>query len=325
MPNTIDLSVVYHHEYSKGSGNRHGKNRDILFQNIHVFGNKLPKVQCLGYDETHKTENIRLKNLFLNGSPIRALPTENWRVGNFAENVTLEYDPYLQMAKNTVSAKGQLAESEYVKFDNPDGTGVRILFAGNSITLHGVRPEIGWHHAWGMAASAKEADYVHRVSRAVREKDPNAAFCICQVANWEREYLNGSRTLHLYEAARAFEADIIILRCIENCPAEAFDGEVFQKELDSLLRYLSNQKTPHVLVTTGFWHHPGDDALRAYAQANGYPCILLGDLGDDDAMKAIGLFAHEGVANHPGDLGMQRISERIAAHLVPLVAQYKQA
>ena len=40
----------------------------------------------------------------------------------------------------------------------------RILFLGNSLTLHGPREEIGWKHNWGMAASAPERDFVHLVT-----------------------------------------------------------------------------------------------------------------------------------------------------------------
>jgi hypothetical protein len=43
--------------------------------------------------------------------------------------------------------------------------------------------------------------------------------------------------------------------------------------------------------------------------------VELGDLGERDDMKAIGLFEHRGVANHPGDLGMQTMSDRIFAVL----------
>ena len=70
-------------------------------------------------------------------------------------------DKYAQMGKNTVDSKGQLKETEIIKFDNPEGAGKRVMFVGNSITLHGVKPEIGWHGAWGMAASSKENDYCH--------------------------------------------------------------------------------------------------------------------------------------------------------------------
>ena len=51
--------------------------------------------------------------------------------------------------------------------------------------------------------------------------------------------------------------------------------------------------------------------IREYAKENNLPCVELGDLGELDEMKAIGLFTHEGVANHPGDKGMKKIAERI--------------
>lgn len=41
----------------------------------------------------------------------------------------------------------------------------------------------------------------------------------------------------------------------------------------------------------------------------------MSDLGEDDTMSAKGLFWHEGVAGHPGDKGMQTISDRIVNFL----------
>ncbi|MBO7170397.1 MAG: hypothetical protein J6W28_04380 [Clostridia bacterium] len=144
MPLIIGAFVVYHHEYSKGSEARRGKNHNLLFQNVYVWGDKLPRVRCAGYDETHKTENVLISNLFLNGKPLTELDDEHWCMGDFTENIRLVVDPYAAMDENTVDAKGQLKKSSCVRFHHVGGKGLRVMFVGNSITLHGIRPEIGW-------------------------------------------------------------------------------------------------------------------------------------------------------------------------------------
>ena len=311
MPNTVDISVRYHYEYSKGSPDKRGKNHDFLFENIRVISDKSPRVKCVGYSEEFNTQNIHIRNLFLNGKPVTSLEGDNWSIGDFAENITLEYDPYAQMGKNDVDAKNQLSDAEAVKSEATDKDGVRVMFVGNSITLHGVKPEIGWHHARGMAASSEERDYVHILQREILKIAPNAAFCVCQVAAWEQQYKTGSELLSRYESARDFGANVILLRFVENVPKAEYDGEVFLRELDRLAQYLNGTGKASLVITTGFWRHPGDEDIVAYAKEKGIPCVSLGDLGEDDAMKAIGLFEHRGVANHPGDRGMQAIADRI--------------
>ena len=101
-------------------------------------------------------------------------------------------------------------------------------------------------------------------------------------------------------------------------PGATFDMpliDVFKKELDALIKYLDGKGGAKIIVTTGFWKHPGDKQIRALTDEAGYDLVELGDLGEDDKMKAIGLFEHSGVANHPGDEGMKAIAERISAVL----------
>ena len=216
-----------------------------------------------------------------------------------------------QIEKNTVSAKGQLQKSEFVSFINKEGTGKRILFVGNSITRHGVLRSIGWNNDWGMASSSIENDYVHIVVSELEKSFEDTAFCICQVASWEREYKNGEDTLYLYEEARNFNADIIIMRCIENCAQKDFDHEIFAKQYERLIDFLNISGNADVILTTGFWKHMGDVCIDRIANERGYKFAYLGELGEDDNMKAIGLFEHNGVANHPGDIGMKAIADKI--------------
>lgn len=218
---------------------------------------------------------------------------------------------FAQMQKNTVHSDHQLDGTEELHFGDQGSHGFRVLFLGNSITLHGVKEDIGWHGCWGMAASEKEKDYVHLLMKMISEKRPDAVFQICQAADWERNYKTGTETYPQYEEARDFEADMIIMRLIENCPGDAFDQSLFEEQLERFLDYLNPTGNAQIIMTTGFWRHPGDEGIRNLAKKKNWPLAELGDLGEDDAMKAIGLFEHNGVANHPGDLGMQKIAERI--------------
>lgn len=216
-----------------------------------------------------------------------------------------------QLSKNTVAADNQLKDGEWVRFYNANGKGKRIMLVGNSITLHAVSEEIGWFNEWGMAASSEEKDYVHLLMSMTNDVEKDAAFCVCQVSSWEKSYHKGEDAFPLFKEAFNFTPDIIIARFIENCSGEDFDNEIYKAALKNLLTALSNGNTPKVILTTGFWHHPGDGAIREAAQEWGFPLIELGDLGERDEMKAIGLFDHSGVANHPGDLGMKTIADRI--------------
>ncbi len=317
-PNLICVISAFHHEYSAG-GTRRGINRNMLFSNIHLYGRQMPKLYFEGYDDTHQTKDIVIENLHWNGQLLKKFNEDQFVTGEFTQNICYKTSEYQQLQKNTVCADRQLNNGGHIRFFNLHGKGKRVMFVGNSITLHGIKKDIGWNGEWGMAASAEDKDYVHRLMTAILKKSDDAAFCICQVAEWEREYKNGSTKHDLYENARNFDADIIVMRFIENCPQNEFNCEIFKRELGELLDYLNKSSKAKVILTTGFWKHPGDKIILEYAKENNLPCVKLGDLGELDEMKAIGLFSHNGVANHPGDLGMKNIAERILTELEKLI------
>ena len=217
---------------------------------------------------------------------------------------------YLDKAMH-VDSKNQLKESEYVSINGQKKAGLKVMYVGNSITLHGIRPEVGWYNLWGMAASSASKDYVHLCHQHILQSFPDAEYCICQASEWEMQYKTGDDVLSKYENARNFSADVIIVKLSANCPKESFDEEVFLKNYGTLLDYLNKTGQAKFIIATDFYVHPADPMIERYALEHDYPLCFLNDLSEQDEMKALGLFAHEGVANHPGDRGMQEIARRI--------------
>ncbi len=216
-----------------------------------------------------------------------------------------------QIDKNTVKADNQLGKNPRITFEYEENSGKRILIVGNSITRHSPKADIGWFGDWGMAASSKDKDYVHLLEKLILPKSPDSTFCICQAADWERNYKCGSSQFDLFALASEFGADIIILRIVENCPHTDFDADVFKKEYLKFISYLNTKKDAKIIIASSFWKHPADSVLKTLADENGYDFIYLGDLGERSEMRADGLYEHSGVAAHPGDLGMENIAKLI--------------
>lgn len=64
-PNLISVSVVNHHEYSS-KGEKRGKNDNIKFENIRLYGRQTPVIEVLSYSEEYASTDVVIKNLYLN-------------------------------------------------------------------------------------------------------------------------------------------------------------------------------------------------------------------------------------------------------------------
>jgi lysophospholipase L1-like esterase len=202
----------------------------------------------------------------------------------------------------------------------PDAHGkaipIKLLFLGNSITLHGPAPAIGWSGNWGMAASAREKDYVHLVTGSLARTTGTAPEVLVKnIVDFERHCATFDAAAKLPDAL-AFKADLIIVAIGENVPSLDRDEakDQFAKSLTKLLRALTADPHPTLIVRSCFWPNKAKDLIlrQACASAGGIFVDISG-LSQDEANYARSErpFKHSGVARHPGDRGMQAIAAAI--------------
>lgn len=194
----------------------------------------------------------------------------------------------------------------------------RILFLGNSITLHEPKPEIGWSGHWGMAASAAEKDYVHLVAGAVaRHTGSKPEIRVRNIADFERQYAGYDVDRQLHESF-AFDPDLVVLAVGENAPPLATDGDRarFKNAVSGILRCALARRRPRVVVRSCFWADAAkDQALREACLEAGGRFVDVGALGREPSHRAGSerTFANQAVADHPGDKGMKALAEAIVA------------
>jgi uncharacterized protein len=192
----------------------------------------------------------------------------------------------------------------------------RILFLGNSITLHGPKADIGWTGNWGMAASSEEKDYVHLLTRSLAEQAGSTPQTMVRnIADFERNYATFDVDTQLQECF-AFDPDLVVLAIGENVPAlgSAEAKAQFKAGVMNILRCVLANRHPLVVVRSSFWPDSAkDQVLREAALEANAAFVDAGSLGREaaNAARSERSYSHDGVAAHPGDRGMKALAEAI--------------
>lgn len=192
----------------------------------------------------------------------------------------------------------------------------RVLFLGNSITLHGPLAKIGWKGNWGMAATAVEKDYVHLLTGHIEKAaggQPEVK--VKNIAEFERR-LDAFNLKEGLKDELAFEADLIIVAIGENVPALKTDEakEQFKASFGVLLTELKKHGNPTLIVRSQFWADAAkDERMKQCCADAGGVFVDIGPLGKVEANYARSeqQIEHAGVAGHPGDRGMQALADEL--------------
>ncbi|WP_316818483.1 SGNH/GDSL hydrolase family protein [Pedobacter nyackensis] len=183
-----------------------------------------------------------------------------------------------------------------------------VVILGNSIVAHPVKTSIGWNADWGMAASVRDSDFVHRLIHKIHKVDPAVDICYTSIAPFELNY----ETYDLSQLSTYRNADIIIIKISENVDLQTAEKRGFITYYDKLIKYLNSNQKSQIIISDGFWPSPVNELIKTYAIDHKYPFVTLPDLYRDDvANSARGKFENEGVGNHPSDQGMRNIANRI--------------
>lgn len=215
-----------------------------------------------------------------------------------------------EFLNNDVCALNQFPAFYYTEGNNL--AKIRVMFIGNSITIHEQKPEIGWNKTCGMAASDLEHDYVHIVNKFLIKKYDSSCICVCNGGGWELDYINNTKANSIISLAEEFQPDIVILRIGEN-----FNKDYLKERLDPFIAFdylLKEIKkiTNQVIVTSLFWKNDYlDNKILQACKVNNAIYVDLLDLSDDKSNEAIGQFENQSVSFHPNDKGMKEIANRI--------------
>ena len=199
---------------------------------------------------------------------------------------------------------------------NTDSPYSNVLVLGNSITKHPVTSY--WWGEWGMAASKKENDFVHKLEKLLQTANRNCIVEGYQIWDWELNHTTYDKSK--LDTFFISKPDLVIIRLGENVD----NLTNFDVSLQSLVNYIKGKVPDARIIITGvFWTSaPKDSIFSAVARSNNLTYVELSSLNIAanrafmgatvyDAMGNIHFIDNQLVADHPNDIGMTAIANTI--------------
>lgn len=209
--------------------------------------------------------------------------------------------------------KNQMVGVEYLN------NGFNYLAIGNSITKHQICSY--WWDEIGMGATSKDKDYVHLVEKYLLTKNDAVQIQAVNFSNWELQGFDRVETLFEIDSYLSSKLDLVTIQLSE-C---VWETSTFKSDYIELIE-LIKKKAPEarIIMIDDFWDE-GEKAeiLREVSSEEGvqfvdlseiknikeYMCGLNTVVLDADGNEHV--VTHEGVATHPGNLGMQYYADKI--------------
>jgi hypothetical protein len=205
----------------------------------------------------------------------------------------------------------------------------RILFVGDSITMHGTNPEVlrtlKWDHACGMAATKLENDYCHQLAAMIQSRLPGRTVQICYplpsldgtmaAAKW------GVGSAGFYAdsigSSDALPPDVVVIQLGEHERPQ--DGlETVRSNYDRLFTVMERWSPKPLILCTGVWDpqppvsgvavqkyqgHVGDQdaVVSEVCERHNIPFVSVANVAMNPACHGWG--QNPGVQWHPNDQG----------------------
>lgn len=199
--------------------------------------------------------------------------------------------------------------------NNQSENRIKIAFIGNSLTLHGIAEDIGWNRECGMAASSLENDYIHKTLKKIaNEKNVSIDYVLVNTADFERNFDTFEN--NRFEKIFDFKPEYIIFQFGENILENELEEnyDIFIEKYKSLINYFGEESIK--IVCLPFWHSTKkNQAITKVALETKSFLVDLSHLGNGLANENYASsefnYKHPGVGIHPGDFGMENISDNI--------------